>query len=132
MNIIVEFWSSEGLRVESDQMYFGVIWRHNRENDSESVVGGISFEDDLCVRNPMSKYQSSSEGFFEGFEGVSAFWSEVPSDSFSGQTCQWNCDIGVVKDESPIKVSKSEEGLNVLDFARFGPFLDGLDLVIGY
>ena len=113
-------------------MYFGVVWRHNREDGSESIVGGISFKDDLCIQNPMSQYQSSSEGFFECFEGVSAFGGEVPSNSFSGQTREQNHDIGVVKDESPIEVSKPEEGLNILDFAWFGPFLDGLDLVVGH
>ena len=84
MNVIVELWSGEGPRVEGDWMYFGVVWRHNGEDGGESVVRGIGFEDDLCIWNPMSQYRSSSEGFFECFEGVSALQGEVPSDSFSG------------------------------------------------
>ena len=89
-------------------MYFGVVWRHDREDGGES------------------------EGLFECFEGIFAFRGEVPNNSFSGQTCERNCDIGIVKDESLIEVSKSEEGLNILDFVGFRPFLDGLDLVIGH
>ena len=54
MNVIVELWSGESPRVEGDRMYFGVIRRHNREDGGESVVGGIGFEDNLCVQNPMS------------------------------------------------------------------------------
>ena len=37
---------------------------------------GSCFKDDLRVWNPMSQYQSSGKGFFEGFEGFPAFWSE--------------------------------------------------------
>ena len=80
----------------------------------------------------MSQYWSSDEGFFEGFKGFPAFWSEVPNNPFSSQMCEQNCDIGVVKNESLIKVGKFEKGLDVLDFAWFRPFLDGLDLVISH
>ena len=50
--------------------------------------------------------------------------------SFPSHTCEWNCDIGEVKNESPVKICESKEGLNVLEFAWFGLFLGGLDLVI--
>ena len=80
----------------------------------------------------MSQYRDCVKGLFEGFEGFSAFWSEVPGDPFSSQMCEKNCNIRVVKNESPIKICKSEKGLNVLDFAWIRPFLDGLDLVISY
>ena len=56
----------------------------------------------------MSQYRSGGEGFFEHFEGFPAFWSELPNNSFSSQTCEQNCDIGVVKNESPIKISESK------------------------
>ena len=113
-------------------MDFKVVWRCDRENGSEGIVGGVSFENDLHVWNPMSQYWSSGEGFFQHFEGFPAFWSEIPNNSFSSQMCEWNHNIRAVKNESLIKISKSEKGLNVLDFAWFGPFLDGLDLVIGH
>ena len=29
VNVIVELWSGEGPRVESDRMYFRVVWRHD-------------------------------------------------------------------------------------------------------
>ena len=80
----------------------------------------------------MSQYCGRGKGLFEGFEGFPTFQSEVPSDPLSSQTCERNCNIGIVKNESPIKICKSEKGLDVLDFVQFGPFLDGLDLIIGH
>ena len=80
----------------------------------------------------MSQYWSGGESFFKFFEGFPAFQTEVPNNPFSSQMCEQNHDIGIVKNESLIKVGKSEKGLNVLDFAQFWPFLYGLDLVIGH
>ena len=132
MYVIVELWGSEGPGVKSDQVDFGFIWRCDRENGSEGIVGGVSFENDLHVWDPMGQYRSGGESFFEHFEGFPAFRSEVPNNSFSSQMHEQNRDIGVVKNESLIKISKSKKGLNVLDFVWFRPFLDDLDLVIGH
>ena len=80
------------------------------------INGGIVTASLLRVDVPLS---SQNIGF--GSESAGKKW-----------TMRLNCDIRVVKNKSPIKVSKSEKGLNVLDFAQFGPFLDGLDLIIGH
>ena len=53
VNVVVELQSSEGSRVEGDQVNFGVFWRQDQENSGKCVVGGVGFEDDLCVWNPM-------------------------------------------------------------------------------
>ena len=132
MYVVVELWGGESLGVKSNRVDFGVVQRYNRENGSEGVVRGISFEDDLCVWNPMSQNQSSGEGFFEHFKEFPAFQGEIPNNSFPSQMREQNHNIEVVKYESLVKVCKSEKGLNVLDFAWFRPFLDGLDLVIGH
>ena len=132
MYIVVELWGGEIPGVKRNQVDFGVIWRCDRENGGEGVVGGVSFKDDLCVWDPMSQYRSGGEGLFECFTGFPAFWGEVPNDSFSSQMRERNHDIRVVKNESLKKVSESEKGLNGLDFAQFRPFLDGLDLLIGH
>ena len=132
MYIVVELRGGEGPGVKSDRVDFGIVRRCDRENGGEGVVEGIGFEDDLCIWNPVGQYRGHGKGLFEGFKGFPAFRSEVPSDPLSSQTHERNCNIGVVKNESSIKVCKSEKGLNVLDFVWFGPFLDGLDLVIGH
>ena len=36
--------------------------------------------------------------------------------------------IGVVENEASVEVGKAEEGLNVPDFLRLGPILDGFNL----
>ena len=117
MYVIVELRGGESPGVKSDRVNLGIVRRCDRENGGEDVVRSVGFEDDLHIWNPMSQYQGRGKGFFEGFEGFPAFQSEVPSDPLSSQMCEWNCNIGIVKNESPMKISKSEKGLNVLDFA---------------
>ena len=56
MYVIVELWGSESLGVKSNQVDFGVVQRYNRENGGEGIVGGVGFEDDLHIWNPMSQY----------------------------------------------------------------------------
>ena len=91
MYIAVELQGGEGSGVKGDWVNFGVIWRDDGENSGKGIVGGIGFGDDLCIWNPMSQYQSGGEGFFEHFEGFSAFWGEIPNNSFSSQTCELQC-----------------------------------------
>ena len=38
----------------------------------------------------------------------------------------------MVVDKVTIKVSETEEGLNVFNLPRFGPFVNDLDLIFGY
>ena len=88
MYVVVELQGSESLGVKSDWVDFRVVWRNNRENESESIVGDVGFEDDLHVWNPMGQYQIGVEGFFECFEGFPAFWSDIANNPFSSQTCE--------------------------------------------
>ena len=106
MYVVVELQGSKCPGVESNWVNLRVIGRDDRENGGENIVRGVSFEDDLCIWNPMSQYQCGGEGLFECFAGFSAFQSEIPNNSFSSQTCEKNHDIGVVKDESLIKICK--------------------------
>src|SRR5467141_4273429 len=46
--------------------------------------------------------------------------------------CEWNGDFGISVNETTVKVGKTEEGLNVLDFSGFIPILDYLDFVLGH
>ena len=115
MYVVVELRGGESPGVKSDWVDFGIVWRCDRENGGEGVVGSVGFENDLRIWNPMSQYRGCGKGFYEGFEGFPAFWSEVPSNPLSIQTCERNCNIGIVKNEFLIKICKSEKGLNVLD-----------------
>src|SRR5882672_2376249 len=61
-----------------------------------------------------------------------ALIGKVPGGTLVGKTHKQNCDFGVSVNETMVEVGETEEGLNVLDFLRFGPFLDNLDLVQGH
>ena len=54
MYIVFELWGSESPGVKGNQVNFRVVWRYDRENGGKGIVGGIGFEDDLCVWNLMS------------------------------------------------------------------------------
>ena len=57
---------------------------------------------------------------------------KVPCGTLVGKTCKQNGDFGISVNEMTVKVGKTEEGLNILDFPGFGPILDNLDLVWGH
>ena len=59
--------------MKSNQVNFGVIRRYDGENGGKGIIRGVGFKDDLCIWNPMGQYCSDGEGFFECFEGFSAF-----------------------------------------------------------
>src|SRR5467141_2308418 len=61
-----------------------------------------------------------------------ALIGKVPGGTLAGKTCKRNCDFGVSENETTVEVGETEEGLNILDFPRFGPILDNLDLVRGH
>src|SRR5467141_4468358 len=61
-----------------------------------------------------------------------ALIGKVPGGTLAGKTRKRNCDFGVSENETTVEVGETEEGLNILDFLRFGPILDNLDLVRGH
>ena len=69
MYIIIQFCGVEGPRIESDGIYLVVDWEDGGQNFCESIVGGVSFDNEGCIRNPMHEDQSSHEGSLECFKG---------------------------------------------------------------
>ncbi|KIM63395.1 hypothetical protein SCLCIDRAFT_1173805, partial [Scleroderma citrinum Foug A] len=57
---------------------------------------------------------------------------EFPRSVFAGKPCEGNNNVGVVVDESMVKVHESEEGLNVLNFPQFWPIGNGLNFLCGH
>ena len=76
----------------------------------------------------MSEYWRRDEGLLQGVEGPLAPRIENKRNTLAGQTSERNDDVGIVRNEAPIKVSEPEEGLNVLDLPRFGPTFNYLNL----
>src|SRR5882672_2616837 len=61
-----------------------------------------------------------------------ALIGKVPGGTLAGKMCKRNCDFRISIDEMMVEVGETEEGLNILDFLKFGPILDNLDLVWGH
>src|SRR5882672_9950249 len=61
-----------------------------------------------------------------------ALIGKVLGGTLVGKTRKWNCDFRISVNETMVEVGETKEGLNVLDFLRFGPILDNLDLVWGH
>ena len=55
-----------------------------------------------------------------------AFVREVPSRAFAGEVGEWNSDVGVMRNEMSIEISKTQERLYIFNLSRFRPILDDL------
>src|SRR5882672_4442294 len=80
----------------------------------------------------MGKDWSCSESLFKCFKGGTALIGKVPGGTLAGKMHKWNCDFGISINQTMVEVGETKEGLNILDFPRFGPILDKLDLIRGY
>jgi len=77
----------------------------------------------------MSKDQSRGKGLLQGVESGATLIGEIPRRSLAGQMGERNNNVGVIMNEVMVEVGKSEERLDVLDFAGFWPVLNSLDLL---
>ena len=76
----------------------------------------------------MSENGSGDEGVLEFAKGGATGVAKIPGGTFTGEPSQRSDNVGVVVYEPTIEVSKSQEGLNVLNLPRLGPVLYGLHL----
>src|SRR5882672_1526048 len=127
MDVIIEFQSGKSLGVECNQMQLA-IQCGNRKDSGESVVGGVSFDCNLSVWDPMGKDWSCGESLFKCFKGGMALIRKVPGGTLAGKMHKQNSDFRISINEMTIEVGETEEGLNVLDFPVFGPIFDNMDL----
>src|SRR5882672_7685650 len=61
-----------------------------------------------------------------------ALIGKVPGGTLAGKMHKRNCDFRISVNEMTVEIGETEEGLNILDFLRFRPILDNLDLVWGH
>ena len=76
----------------------------------------------------MSENRSRGEGVLEFVKGGATGIAEIPGGTFTGEPSQRSDNVRVVVYELTIEVSKSQEGLNVLNLLRLGQVLYGLHL----
>ena len=127
VDVVVEFSPIERPRVERNRMNFTRL-RVDRQDSSESIVRGISLDDDRTIRLPVEQDRSGSEGLLQVLEGGASLIGEEERGTLTGEAGQRNDDVGVVVDEATIEVSEAQERLNVLHVARFRPVLNDFDL----
>ena len=84
-----------------------IIFINNGEDCSESIVQGISFHNELNIRNPMSKDRSGGKCFLERVESILTGGVKLARNVLPGEACQWNDNVRVVEDEPVVKVSET-------------------------
>ena len=100
-----------------------------REDCSNSIVRCISFYDCFVLRLEMCKDQSRGKGRLQQLESAFAVGSPNKCNVLLCCRCERFGDSGVFKDESPIEVGKTKEGLNVFNRLQSWPGLDNVGLV---
>ena len=84
-----------------------IIFSHNGENSSKSVVWGIGFHDKLRVRNPMRKDRSRGEGLFQGIECYPTIIVKVPRSVLSSKTREQNDYVWIIENEMSVEVGET-------------------------
>jgi len=81
-----------------------IIFVNNGEDCSESIVQGISFHNELSIRNLMSEDKCRGKCFLERVESILIGEVKLSRNVLLGEVCQWNNNAQVVEDEPVIKV----------------------------
>ena len=65
-----------------------IIFVNNREDCSESIVQGISFHNELSIRNLISENRCRGKYFLERVESISTEEVELPRNVLLDEACQ--------------------------------------------
>ena len=101
----------------------------NGNDGGDGVVRRIRFDDDGSVGTPVSEDWSGGKGLLEADEGGACLRRKNEGNSLPGQLGKGYGNIGLVENETAIKVGETQEGLNFLDGAWFRPLLDSADFI---
>ena len=80
----------------------------------------------------MSKDWGRSESEFKLIECILALLGEILGEAFARKPSEWDSDGRISVNKSSVKVCKTEEGLDVVDFVRFRPILNAFDFVVSH
>ena len=86
MCVVIQLCCSKSVRVKGNWMNF-IIFVNNGEDCSESIVRGISFHNELSIRNSMSENQSEGECFLERVESNLTGGVKLPRNVLLGKVC---------------------------------------------
>ena len=105
MSIIIQFQSHQSPGVKGDRTKL-TISAGNRKYTSDGVVRGISLHSNRGIRNEVSEDGCGGEGMFEGIEGATTLFGEIPRSILLGELGQWDRDVGIIKDKLAEKFAK--------------------------
>ena len=84
-----------------------IIFSHNGEDGSKSVVWDISFHDELCIRNPIREDRSGGEGLFQGIKCYPTIVVKVPQSVLSSETSERNDYVWIIENEMSVEVGET-------------------------
>jgi hypothetical protein len=127
MSVVIQLRGPEGPWVKRNWMEKS-IFGGSGQNCCDSVVGSVSFNSELRIWGKFGKDRGRGERGLEGLEGRAAFRIEVPWDILPSKPIEWSSDPRIILNKSAIEVGKSQEWLDIFDFARFRPISYSFDL----
>ena len=83
MGVIIEFWGTEGVGMESHGVDFTRISLDGKDG-TQSIIGGISFYNDRFIGDPVGQDRCGGESRFQGLEGFPGSIGKVPWDTLVG------------------------------------------------
>jgi len=85
--IIIQLCHSESARVKNNWMNF-IVFIHNKKNYSKSIVGGISFHNELSIGDLVHKNRYRDKYFLQEVESITTEGVKLPGDVLSDETGQ--------------------------------------------
>ena len=79
------------------------------EDGTQSVIGSIGFYNDRFVKDPVGQDRCGDESGFQGLEGFPGGIGKVPRNTLAGQPGKQNHNVGIIRNEVTIKISKAEK-----------------------
>ena len=92
--------------MESDRVNF-IVRGVDGKDCTKSIVGGISFDNNRCVGNPMRKNRCCCESFLQSIESIVSGIGEMPQSVLLSESGEWNHDVGVVQNKTTVEIGKT-------------------------
>ena len=92
--------------MESNGVNF-IVGGADGQNCTKSIVGGIGFDDNRCVGNPMYKNRCCCESFLQSIESIASRIGEMPWSVLSSESGERNRDVGVVQNKMMVEIGKT-------------------------
>ena len=89
------------------------------------MVGGVGLQCHWEIWKPVAKYRHRGKSFLQLAEGHRLHFAKNPGCCFSAKICEGVGDVRIVINESAVEIGESQEGLDIMDIAGYGPSLNG-------